>query len=206
MAKFFVNLDDETSEWLAAKIDDSKRTVRDVAHAILREAAQAQQELARARICNCGGLETTSAEENSPIIFDELVNEYHLLRDTHNGKARSIIRYCLWCGGRAPPLSKRAQLFAKVSYEEIRRLKELCGRIKSFQDAFDLLGAPDSDLNVGSITTRKTDEGAEEHTPHRVISYQNLSDTAEVRFTQKFGDLVSASFMGKYIGPLRDSA
>ena len=43
------------------------------------------------------------------------------------------------------------------------------------------------------------DDGRSEWTAHRSIVYTNLSDAAEVRFTQVLGDQILVGFQGKYL-------
>jgi hypothetical protein len=200
MKKYVVNLDEETVYWLAAKIDDSKPDVRAVIHSMLVEKANAVRDVADARFCRCESIERISNEEYAPIVFDGQVNEYHLLCETRDGKAEYVMRYCFSCGGRAP-ISKRDQLFAKLAHTEVERLSNMCAGVRTFQNAIDIFGSPESDHNQGSTTIDKTKDGADEHIPHRVITYNNLSDTAVVQFIQQAGDLVSVSFIGKYLGP-----
>ncbi len=200
MKRISVELDDADAEWLEARIDDSNPTLEDVAKTKLAEYAKEIRPSSERSSCGCGKLEEISSEANSPIIFDAVVNEFGLQRDTPHGKAIHVIRYCLWCGGRAP-VSKRDQMFAKVDYEETRRLTSMCAGINTFKDAMDRFGPPETDRADALVKIKPTADGANVYTSHRVIIYEKLSKTANVRFTQRVGNVVSVSFVGKYVGP-----
>ena len=200
MKRISIQLDDADAEWLEARINETKPTLEDVAKERLSAYAREIQQTPDRSSCGCGKLDDISSEKNSPIIFDPVVNEYGLQRDTPWGKATHVIRYCLWCGGRAPK-SKRDQLFVKVDYVEIHRLTLMCAGINTFKDAMDRFGLPETDRSDGAGTLSPTADGAAEYTPHRVLTYEKLSDTADVWVTQRAGDIVSVSFGGKFIGP-----
>ena len=201
MRRISVDLDDEDAEWLEAKIDDTKPTLDDVAQGLLAEFAKGEQQAFGVRVCECDKLERLASAENSSVVFDPSVNEYHLVTVTPNGRTVHYFRYCLSCGGTITG-STRAQLFADVAIAEVCRLSDLCAEVRTFKDAIDRFGQPDFDKSDGLIHGHKTAEGAKVLTPHRVIRYERLSENATVEFTQKLGDLVAVSFTGKYIGPI----
>jgi len=157
----------------------------------------------RTRKCMCRWLERCAEEPAIPIVFDQFMNEYHLLHE--GGKGYSLLYYCPFCGKSAPK-SLRGSYFAKVSDEESQRLYLLTEKITTEEEMRAAHGEPDHVLPIsGSLTTPATKtKGAETVVGGRCLIYNNLSDTAEVRVNiNRYGKL-QFSFSGKYIGPKRD--
>jgi len=99
--------------------------------------------------CECGKPAKYAADPMIPVEFDEKMNEYHLVRDG----AKTIMRYCFWCGGRLPD-SKRDLFFTKPSESEKAEVSELLKAAKSHDDVLRILGPADElfDGNGGSAT------------------------------------------------------
>jgi hypothetical protein len=153
-------------------------------------------------LCKCGFLERSSKDQEMPIKFDPELNEYNFIFTAANGEEASMrIYHCPFCGGRAPE-SKRGELFAKVSKDEISRLSKLTENIHTLEDALRGLGEPDVDDPNGMVVTTPERGGNPETTEvFRVLTYKKLSKTADV-FVSVLpnGRVAHISFGGKYIG------
>ena len=193
-----VKIDDEAAEMIAAGIDDAHPTLNAVARRMLLDNAHQSIDQLGFRICTCEELQRLAEEQGSPAVFDPVTNEFSLVRHLPGGRAEHVIRFCIECGGRAPA-SKRANLFARLEHEEVGRLASRCASIHTFKDAFETLGPPTFDWADGVASITRGENGAEEWSTKRVIRYDNLSETASVHFTQRLGDLVSVSFLGKQL-------
>lgn len=151
--------------------------------------------------CDCNWLANHADDGRWPIVFDPVVNEYHVTYSTPHGLARAIIRHCPWCGGKAPE-SKRGSLFAKIEPAEQKRLSELVSPLRSLDDVLRTLGPADYDSPTGSsLIAPETDKRGAEHEVFRTLIYERLSGTALVRVYVLPGDAVRVTFSGKYIGP-----
>ena len=151
-----------------------------------------------AKPCVCGYLESTAAEPNGLILFDDRMGEYQLRRP--DGTGAGPIYHCLFCGGAAPK-SKRATLFARVTWAETSRLKRLTRGISSVQQALERLGPPKQDLAEGlTIQTPGSDTQAPTTTSYRVVRWDKLSDTADVDLIDYGVRGIKFTFVGKYLG------
>ena len=150
--------------------------------------------------CSCNWFERSAKDITIPVVFDELMNTYHIL---HNeGRGRSIFYYCPFCGGKAPK-SLSPTYWTEVTHEESRRLQDLTKHIKTQEELFTAFGPPDSDFDPGgSMTTRGTPEIPPETTlaPRRV-TYKTLSATVDVHVSIDRYDRLRFSYTGRYIGP-----
>jgi len=100
-------------------------------------------ESAQERACECGRPAKMVADPKVPVEFDERMNEYHLVRDG----ARTIMRYCFWCGGRLPE-SKRGTFFTAPNKAEKDEVFLLLRDAKSLDDVFRILGPPDATVDA----------------------------------------------------------
>jgi hypothetical protein len=200
MKQITIELEEDAADALAAKIDDSMPSLEAVARHVLTNASERWEEDAGyRRPCRCQALEYLADDPRTPLVFDTKTNEYHITKDPGDRGGHFIVRYCFFCGGKAP-ISKRAELFARIPDEEKRRLSELCKEIRTFDEAIRTFGPAEHDLPFGMIQESIDENGRRESIPHRMLTYTGLSDVAEVCFTQRAGDQVSVSFRGKYIG------
>jgi hypothetical protein len=150
--------------------------------------------------CGCKWFEQAAQDPDTPVIFDPMMNEFHLVH--LNGKGQSLFYHCPFCGGRAPE-SLRGSFFANLSNDETARLYLLTENIQTEEDMRAAHGEPDYVLPIsGSSTTPGSDtEAPETVVSGRCLIYNNLSETAEVRVgIDRYGKLEFA-FSGKYIGP-----
>jgi hypothetical protein len=155
--------------------------------------------------CECGVLEKAAEDAANPIIFDVELNEYQLEYEPPKGRAKMMIYFCPFCGGKAPA-SKRDRFFARVTDEEYQRLRNLTKNIKTINDAIELFGVPEVDSYEEVISPEKKDT-PEKRQAFRCVVYSNLSDTADIRITDYHRETVSIVFEGKYTGEERqDSA
>jgi hypothetical protein len=203
MKRITLNLDEATTEALVAQIDNSHPTLKDVAGRVLKQEGDRWHAVRDGpgdmRACQCNSPERAADDPETAVVFDAKTNEFHIVRETGRGSSHLIVRYCFFCGGKAPA-SKRARLFAWVSDEEKVRLASLCSEVRTFEDAIRAFGAPDSDLAAGEMSGGSDDAGRPRWTARRVITYNSLSETADVRFVQHVGDQVRVNFSYKYLG------
>jgi hypothetical protein len=202
MTRVTIDLNDEMVEALLAQIADSRPTLKDVVHhALERIVERWNDEAGIKRLCRCGTLERMADDPTTPVEFDPSTNVFKLVYE--NARGSRIIRYCFHCGDRAPP-SKAPRTFALVSPSEKLRLAELCKDIHTFSDAVRTFGPPDHDYPSGMTRHSTTKEGRDEWSVQRVFVYSKLSETADVRFTQSSGELVSLGFWAKPLGAGKD--
>lgn len=135
-------------------------------------------------------------------MFDETLNEFHITHVNEGPRGYTMIYHCPMCGG-AAPASKRASFFAHITDEESRRLRALGDELRSLEDVIAKLGPPTHDQRRGLVThSPECDEKPAEVHGYRVLVYSNLSETANVRFTDYGpGRGVHMSLESKYIGP-----
>jgi hypothetical protein len=155
-----------------------------------------------APLCGCKWFENAVRNSDVPVVFDGMMNEYHLVHN--DGKGHSLFYHCPFCGGRAPD-SLRGSYFADVSFEESSRLHLLTENIMTEEHMRATHGEPDHVFPIsGGITTPGSDtEPPETKVGGRCLLYKNLSETAEVRVSvDRYGKL-KFSFSGKYLGPKR---
>jgi len=130
------------------------------------------------------------------------MNEFKFEYTSPGGVKGSLrIFHCPFCGG-AAPASLRATLFATISGTELDRLRALTANIKTIQDALDHLGKPDIDNPSGIMITTPAN-GAQPPTTEsfRVLTYEGLSDVADIHITDYVNKGLRVSYQGKYIGP-----
>ena len=156
--------------------------------------------------CRCFYLHDQAQNPFSPIKFDSEMNEYRIEYGDPEGDGppRSVgalnIYHCPFCGGAAPE-SRRAQWFATVPPEESDRLLKLFEGIKSIDEAIAAFGPPSNDLPNGETETRRLPDGNLGPTKRfRTLLYSNLSESAEVRFSEAADGAIQLSIGGKYLG------
>ena len=149
--------------------------------------------------CDCGWLENAANDPHVPVVYDRQVNEYHITRAGELG-GTLMIYHCPFCGGSAPK-SKRDQLFATITHEEIHRLQELVQDIKTVGQTLTRFGPPDEDLATGQGITSPEKDGEPSRTQFfRTLRYSKLSDTAEIEAVVYPEEQVQFAFVPKYIG------
>ena len=122
--------------------------------------------------CSCRSLQHALRDKRFPVRFDEQVNEYYFDHRLPTGETISMrLLHCPVCGGLASE-SKRDQLFASLSEDEMQRIHERLGNYSSVADVERALGAPDLDQK-GSPDSRVI----------RILTYKKLSETADVQFS-----------------------
>jgi len=153
-------------------------------------------------LCKCRFLEQQANQPDSPLKFDNILNEYNFLYPASTGDtAKLTIYHCPFCGGRAPK-SKRATLFATLTTAEQQRLVELTKGLRTFDEVLMALGQPDLDNEASSVwVTPERNEKPETTQSYRTLVYTKLSDTADIYITVDPTDRVAITFMEKYIGP-----
>jgi hypothetical protein len=155
--------------------------------------------------CGCKWFDRAAKDDSIPVVFNEMMNEYHLQHT--NGRGHSLFYHCPFCGGKAPD-SLRGTYWTEVSHEESYRLQQLTKDIKTPDELFAVLGTPDQDFEIGGSCTSP---GSEEEPPEMVLGprrvvYEGLSDTVNVHVTiDRYGRL-KFSYRGRYIGPKRSES
>ena len=150
--------------------------------------------------CSCGSLSSQADDPDSPIIYDKKLHEYRI---EYPGSRHGIIMiyHCPFCGGAAPE-SKRDNLFAVVSNSEVDRISKMLEKVKSLDDATQILGPPDQDEPRGFTACSPEKDGK---TPtvesFRSLTYKKLSDTAYICIIEHPKDGIRVCLQGKYIGP-----
>ena len=150
--------------------------------------------------CSCDYLQNSVDEPQNPIVFDEPTAEYQFVCQESGPESRWAwtIYHCPFSGGAAPK-SKRSLLFATITNAEEERLAQLLAPITTMGDAIDLLGVPDYDGHMTARNPERQDESPSiQH--HRHISYQGLSDLADVLITERPDGRVYWQLQGKHLG------
>ena len=145
--------------------------------------------------CDCRSLERWSKEPSVPIVFEEKLNEYHILGS--NG-AKIMIYHCPFCGGRTPR-SHRDELFMHITHVETERLKDLTRDLKTLDDVLNAFGSPDFDDLTGYSVTKDDSTGRPMTTYYRQLTFRGLSDTANVVAVVGLNNQVQFSLMPKNI-------
>jgi hypothetical protein len=144
-------------------------------------------------LCHCGGLEYAAENPNHAVEFDYGTNEFQIVKRI--GPCESIlrIRFCFYCGGRAPR-SMRESLFDYVPSEEHARIAQLFKDIRTIEDAIKLFGQPNQDIPGGDV---RKDDSETWSIVSRSIVYTNVSDIADVRLVFSTGGGVELGIQGK---------
>jgi hypothetical protein len=146
--------------------------------------------------CTCDFLQRAADDPDQAIEFDAQTGEYQFVA----GSSRLVIYHCPFCGGAAPE-SKRPLLFAIISPEEEQRLATLLAPIKSIRAALKRLGKPQRDDASGMRVHRPESANESSVIEHfRTLSYERLSDVADVRIAERPDGSVHWSLQGKFIG------
>jgi hypothetical protein len=148
--------------------------------------------------CTCAYLQRAAEEPTIPIDFDAEMNEFHI---TGKDGGHSVIYHCPFCGG-AAPRSRRASFFATITHDEQRRLAKLTTGLATIDDVIARFGKADQDLAEGLVIhTAESETEPSRIRSYRTLRYCNLSETADVDFTDYGPDRgVSATFRGKFLG------
>ena len=97
--------------------------------------------------CHCNGMAALAKEPQATVIYDQEMNEYRT--------PRSIVYYCLICGGRMPE-SKRRAMSTEVSKIEAREFFSRVKGLKTMEEVIAKLGNPDSIVDQAPL--RKSTE------------------------------------------------
>jgi hypothetical protein len=136
--------------------------------------------------------------------FDEKHNEYYLDLRLRKGTTLSLNAYhCPICGGVASE-SKRADVFATLSDDELRRVNALISNLATVEDIERSLGAPDREDSIRlpqDFGLARPRTGERESGRIRVLTYTRLSETADVQFTVYSNGELQRVTTPKYVGP-----
>ena len=151
----------------------------------------------RKDICDCGVLENASKEPDSPIRWDDRLNEYHIV-DTKGGEM--MVYYCPFCGG-STPKSRRRSFFAHVTQQEEQRITELFRGICTVSDVVARFGPPDEEREVASGVRSPARDGKPERGEiFRGLVYTSLSSVADIVFNVGDSNTVRGTWIQKYVG------
>lgn len=135
--------------------------------------------------CRCGFVMRSAEIPDGPIKRDDELDEYYFEHKTPGGGiARLIIYHCPMCGG-VTSRSLRRHRFQEVSEAESTRLQSLMRDISTVADIERILGKPDGDevfTPPPGTRLRKPGTDEPEEGALRALTYQQLSDTADVQF------------------------
>jgi hypothetical protein len=139
-------------------------------------------------------LERLADDPTTPVEFDAELNEYHI---TRKGGGHWMIYYCPLCGGSVPE-SRRDQLFHALTDVERQRLIDLTLHLKTLDEVLAAFGPPDIDQPTGFVKVVPERDGKPETTESfRVLIYEKLSETADVRVAVHPADRIGITFLGK---------
>jgi len=151
----------------------------------------------RKNLCDCGALENASKEPDSPIRWEESMNEYHIV-DAKGGQM--MVYYCPICGGRTPR-SRRSSMFAHVTRQEEWRIIELFRGIRTVADVVARFGPADEEREFASgQRTPNRDDKPERGEIFRGLVYKSLSPVADIVFEVGSSNTVRGTWNQKYIG------
>lgn len=154
--------------------------------------------------CQCCYLERKAADARFPVRFDAQEGQYYFDLRLQAGTTLSLVVYhCPMCGG----VASKANLedaFAVVPDDEIVRLDAKIRDFRTAQEVVHSLGVPDRDEIVNlaiDFPLVRPQTGEPEPGPVRVLTYEQLSETADVQFMIYSNGEVERVISPKYIAP-----
>jgi hypothetical protein len=145
--------------------------------------------------CHCGTVESLASNRQSPIRYDEKLNEYNLV--SGDGEVHYRLYFCFFCGGKLPA-SRRADLFTDPSAEEMEDVAKILGKVKSMQQARQVLGAPDETVQAPECSLGDDGKsGASYKKQHR---YVRRWKTLDLIIREREDGSIDGAFTGKYKG------
>jgi hypothetical protein len=140
--------------------------------------------------CKCGWLDRAPDEPDSPLVFNKVLGEFHLLyrAEQASGRVRRIrLNYCPVCGERAPE-SYRDTLFTPRCDAEMERIEQLADGLRTLEDVRARFGEPDDDRNSGVMLREPANAGRPATMRrYRTLRYSSLSDALHVFFYERAG-------------------
>ncbi|MCI0443865.1 hypothetical protein L0152_11725 [bacterium] len=122
----------------------------------------------------------STKDPNSPIRFDEEMNEYHIaFKEPSEG--HYIMRYCFSCGGKMPK-SKRRTFFMDIDRAEVKKLRSIMRDVKNVESMILRLGPSDA---VHEWTDEALDSAYEIEKWKAQYIYDNLWKTLSLCVTEK---------------------
>ena len=135
----------------------------------------------------CAHLQEYSEMPGSPFVFDQKTQEFQIqYKDDKGAKISLMIRYCPFCGAKAPE-GIRDSLFHAVSSDENSRLNNLFEGLLTYDAVKAKHGEPDTWTDTTETDSIHTtfDQMASQPTPkvrsYKTAVYSHLSDDADVR-------------------------
>ncbi|MDB2687631.1 hypothetical protein N9Y42_10515, partial [Mariniblastus sp.] len=133
--------------------------------------------------CECGYLERRANDPESPIGFDELVNEYHFRYEFRGRDSQISIHHCPWCGGTASE-SCRASLFHDFDQKFCNQIAKKTDSCLTLEDVIAVLGEPDGD-HFTKVKFNEQVDTASRIDRIRRIEFNQLSNNMCVMFSQQ---------------------
>jgi len=96
---------------------------------------------ANIRHCKCKAVSNWASEHNTPIVFDERMNEYHFVFGG-NQSDFLVIYYCFFCGGKLPE-SKRDEFVVETDQQEVEDITRRMLQVTSVLSMQEALGKAD---------------------------------------------------------------
>lgn len=92
-------------------------------------------------MCGCGQPERMASDPNSPVSFNETLNQYYV--ESGGGSRQNLMYFCFFCGGKMPK-SKCGDHFTHIDDSELEAAMDFVSKIETVHDIFKILGEPDS--------------------------------------------------------------
>jgi hypothetical protein len=147
--------------------------------------------------CTCRYLEQAASDPENPISFDRRYGCYQFIYTEPGTESPSmlVIYHCPFCGG-AAPRSQPEQLFHLIPSHEQDRLLETLAPLKSIDMAIKSLGTPSLDTHSRQRTFEQ-DGSPPAVRFARVLTYDDLSETARVEITERDDGGIVFQMIGK---------
>jgi hypothetical protein len=147
--------------------------------------SQSQREPA----CKCGWLDRAPDEPDSPLVFNRVLGEFHLLYGGAQVSGRIKLNYCPVCGQRAPQ-SRRDALFAPLCDAEMQRIEQLAAGLRTLEEVRARFGEPDDDRMPGVMLREPAGAGRPPSMRrYRTLRYSGISDSLHVFFYERRGSI-----------------
>jgi hypothetical protein len=145
--------------------------------------------------CGCATVESLASHRQCPIEYDEKLNEYNLV--SLDKKVRYRMYYCFFCGGKLPE-SKRGSLCTAPSDNEMKEVTEILTRVRSIQQAMEVLGKPDETTSAPKASSRDNGISGMAYTRHH--RYLRRWKTLDLTLREREDGSFDGAFTGKYRG------
>ena len=137
--------------------------------------------------CKCGWLDRAPDEPDSPLVFNKVLGEFHLLYRGAQVSGRIRLRFCPVCGERAPEALRNA-ILAPLCDAEMQRIEQMADGLRTLDDVRARFGEPDDDRSRGLMLREPTSVGRPPTMRgYRTLRYSGISDKLHVFFYERAG-------------------